>query len=520
MKKQNFLLGTAILIISSFFAKIIGAIYRIPLTNILGAEGLGLYQLVFPLYSTILVFCSTGVPNAIAKMVATGTKEDIKKTMKLSLLFFGILSLIFALILFCLAKPLSQLQGNENIWLCYVGIAPAIFFVGIISVLRGYFQGKQNMLPTALSNIVEQLFKLLFGLLFAKLLIAKSVVFGAFGAVLGVTLSELFALFVILFEYILHKKKEKNIYLNESKVNLTSLLSTAMPMTLSSLIMPATLLIDSFLIINLLKSINFSTQLSTNLYGILTGVVNSLINLPVVISMAVATMLIPIISKHYKENNIYQVENKSNVALRLILTIIIPCIAIYFLFSNDIINFLFSNGLKVGEINEFAVASNMLKVASISILFISIVQITTTLLQAVNQTKVPVYHMLVSCSIKVLLTIVLVLIPELNIYGAVISTLVCYIICALLNFKTLLNHIKIKISFRNDILVPSISSIMAVTTMYLVKYLLGQALLTVPFMMLSGIIIYCFVYALMTYGELYNFNDIILIFKKYKDNSK
>ena len=520
MKKQNFLLGTSILIISSFFAKIIGAVYRIPLTNILGAEGLGLYQLIFPLYSTILVFCSTGVPNAIAKIVATGCKEDIKKTMKLSLLFFGTLSLLFSILLTILAKPLSLLQGNENVTLCYICIAPAIFLVGIISVLRGYFQGKQNMLPTAISNIVEQFFKLLFGLIFAKMFITKSITFGAFGAVLGVTISELFALFVILIEYFFHKKKEKFVYTNVSKVNLVSLLSIAMPMTLSSLIMPATLLVDSFLIINLLKSINFSTQLSTNLYGILTGVVNSLINLPVVISMSIATMLIPIISKYHKENNTYQVENSSNIALRLILIISIPCIAIYFIFSNDIINLLFSNGLKIGELNEFQVASNMLKLASISILFISIVQITTTLLQAVNQTKVPVFNMLVCCSFKVLLTVVLVLVPNLNIYGAIVSTLVCYLLCALLNFKTLLNYIIIKLSLRNDILVPILSSIMMITTMYLIKYLLGSITITLPIMLLCGGVIFCFVYALMTYGELYNFNYILSILKKIKGKIK
>ena len=311
MKKQNFLVGTIFLVISSFLAKIIGAVYRIPLTSILGVEGLGLYQLVFPLYSTILVFCSTGVPNAIAKMVAQRSSSSCRKIVKLSLVFVSILSLCFSFLIALLAKPIAQLQGNGNAWLCYVGIAPAIFFVGLLSVFRGYFQGRQNVIPTSLSNIVEQIFKLLFGLFFANFFAKYGIIYSAFGAVLGVTLSEVFAFFVIWIEYIRNREKVEFLE-DDSSIKLKDILKNTIPMTLSGILMPATLLIDSFLIINLLKHINFSTEYATNLYGLLTGIVNSLVNLPVVISMSVATMVIPIISKLFKSQNQFELKKKKN----------------------------------------------------------------------------------------------------------------------------------------------------------------------------------------------------------------
>ncbi len=509
MKKQNFIIGALFLTLASFFAKIIGAIYRIPLTNILGAEGLGLYQLIFPLYSVILVFCSTGVPNAIAKIIATKDNDDCKTVLKLSLIFFTLLSIVFSIILILFSKQIAIMQGNSDIAIVYLGIAPAIIFVGILSVFRGFFQGKQNIVPTSLSLIVEQTFKLLFGLLFSKLLINKGVVYGALGAVIGVTISELFALIIIFIEFIFYYKKNLVITSkHKSNIRISNILKIALPITFSSMIMPITLLIDSFLIVNLLKHIGYSVQDATNLYGILTGVVNSLINLPVVLSMSIATMAIPIISKLQYENKFVEVSQKSCTAFTLVLLIAIPCVIIFYFFSYDIITFLFRNGLKIGSINEFEVASKLLSIGSFSILFIAIVQISTTILQAINLSKIPIISLFIGCSIKIILTIVLVLIPNVNIYGAIISSLVCYLICSIINVGVLLKKVKIKLSYRYDIILPIIASVMMATTMRLVKYLLSNSVLVVPFMFVCGGIIYLLVYAIMTYGEKYNIQQI------------
>ncbi len=520
MKKQSFLLGTVLLALASFLSKVIGAIYRIPLTNILGAEGLGLYQLIFPLYSTILVFCSTGVPNAIAKIIATGTEQDGKKAIKLSLLFFTGVSLVFALLLVLLSKYIAILQGNAQVAVVYIGIAPAIIFVGVLSVLRGFFQGKQNVVPTSISMIVEQVFKLILGLFFAQLLIPKGIMYGALGAVLGVSASEFIALIVITIEYIFFNKKQKFLPYNNSDITIKNILSTALPITFSSMIMPITILVDSFLIVNLLKSINFSVNEATNLYGILTGVVNSLINLPVVLSLSVATMVIPIVSKLYKNNNQLQVAQKSSSAFQLALLIAIPCFFVFCVYPDLIINFLFKNGLKVGEIDEFYVASTLLRIGSISIIFIALVQIATTILQSINKAKIPIYTMIGSCLLKIALTIILVLIPNINIYGAIISSVVCYGVCALANMFILKKYIKVRVSIRYDIFLPILASVMMITAMQTVRFALRQGIMLVPFMLIVGGVVYCLVYGVLSYGEKYDIHTIFKYALKLKRNKE
>ncbi len=511
MKKQNFIMGSLILAFASFLAKVIGAVYRIPLTYILGAEGLGLYQLIFPLYSTLLVLCSTGVPNAIAKLIASGKEEQNRAIVIKSLFVFAGLSLVMSLALILLSKPIAALQGNIDAWLVYVGIAPAIFFVGILSVFRGYFQGKQNILPTSISLIIEQLFKLILGLLFSSLLINRGIMYGALGAVLGVTMSEIFALVMIVIQYLLAKKKTPR--LNYQNVSVRSIVKTTVPMTLSSMVMPLTLLIDSFLIINLLKTIGYDTSSATNMYGILTGVVNSLINLPVVLTMAVSTMAIPIISKLYAQNGAGAVSDRASFALEIVLLISIPCVMLFFVFPKDVVFFLFKDGLRVGAINEFQVATNLLRIGSVAILFIALVQIATTILQAINMAKVPVYNMVGACFLKVMLTLVLVLVPSINIYGAMWSTLACYIVCAALNLQKLCSSIKIRLSLRYSIITPVLAGVMMVAAMLSIKQIIGIGTLQTITMFLVGGATFVLTILILSYGRFFTKESVLRALK-------
>ena len=230
-------------------------------------------------------------------------------------------------------------------------------------------------------------------------------------------------------------------------------------------------------------------------------------------------MSIPIISKLHKSNNIVELTNKSSLAFKLVLLIAIPSVLIFAFFSYDIITFLFKNGLKVSAtLNEFEVASNLLTIGSISVLFIALVQISTTILQALNIANVPIKNMIFSCFIKIVLTVVLVVTPSINIYGAIISSTICYLICALLNIVMLVQTIKIKISFRYDIALPIVASIMMLATMHTIKYL-STGVLVVPFMFICGGVMYCLVYAILSYGEKYNLKDISKVLKKFANKN-
>jgi stage V sporulation protein B len=198
--KGRFIKGAVIIATGGFIAKLIGALYRIPLTNLIGGRGIGLYQLVYPVYCLLLTVSATGIPSSIAKLGAeragTDTRPLFKSAMRLFLLigFFG--SLLMALT----APVLSRAQSAESVKAGYYALAPSVFLVSGISVFRGYFQGKNKMTPTALSEIIEQAVKVGFGLLFAYLHrgnIEKAVVF----LLLSVSISELVALLFMMFLY-------------------------------------------------------------------------------------------------------------------------------------------------------------------------------------------------------------------------------------------------------------------------------------------------------------------------------
>ena len=212
MKQQTFLGGVAILFIGGAIAKILGAIYRIPLTWILGAEGLGLYQLIFPVFSLLIVLSSSGMPTSISKMTANrlsnGDYAGVRAVFKVSLITMVVVGLVASILIAGLSYTIALLQGNTGSTLGYLGIAPAVFFVCVLSVFRGYFQGHSNMIPTALSQIIEQGGKLVFGLLFAYLFLGYGIEWGAFGAILGVTISEILTVAVLCIFYLKTRKKE------------------------------------------------------------------------------------------------------------------------------------------------------------------------------------------------------------------------------------------------------------------------------------------------------------------------
>ena len=200
--KNSFLKGTIILIASSIIAKILGALYRVPLIGLIGTNGIGLFQLIFPVYALFLVISSNGLTTAIAKIVSVKLERNensyIKKFVKSSLLFALIIGAISSTILILLSSLISKVQGYNEAYICYIAIAPSIIFVCLIAVIKGYFQGLQNMIPSSITQIVEQLSKLIFALVLAKILIKKGMIYGVLGSLIGISISEIVSFFILL----------------------------------------------------------------------------------------------------------------------------------------------------------------------------------------------------------------------------------------------------------------------------------------------------------------------------------
>ena len=428
MKKNKIILSAYFLGLTVFISKIIGAFYRIPLTNMIGAKGIGIYQLIFPIYCIILDFSAVSAPNAIAKIISS-YKEENKETfadgiLKTSIRLFFAIGLFFALLLIVFSKTIAKLQGEQNAYLGYIFIAPAIVGTSLICSLRGYFQGLNNYRPTAFSQISEQALKLIFGLIFVKIF-SFNTAFMVAGATLGVSFSELITFFIMYFIYKKRINKEKvlsafnkDFFTKWYKI----IIKTSIPISLIGIAFPLSHFIDSFLIINIL---NNYTDNGTVLFGLLTGSATTIINLPIAVCYGISQVAVPSVSGAKEE------EKEKNIKTLLILTAIVSLVFAFFIyiFSDFMVGIIYSS-LKN---TEKEITIRLIKILSINVFFMSLIQTENSVLIAKGKLYTPLFILLISVVVKTVMEIFLINIPSFNIYGSAYSLITCYFLTSLIN---------------------------------------------------------------------------------------
>ncbi len=448
MKQNGFVKGAFILIVFNLIGKVIGAVYRIPLANLLGSVGIGKYQLVFPLFSLMLSVSVSGIPVAISKLVSEynsrGLFGDVKRLIKIAFWYLFGVSLTCMAFLVLGAKFIAKIQGNSEIYLCYYGIAPAILFVTLLSVFRGYFQGHLNMLPTAFSGLIEQVGRLFFGLWFASRFIDFGLLYGVLGAVIGISISELFALIFLWVYYIFHSKKKlkKNKPIYKTKAISRTLIQTALPITLGGIASPITSIVDSLLVVNILIFSGFSSGYATSLLGLQSGIVDPLINIPIVIAVAISSSILPNLTDVYVKNDKENTRNLIEKALQITLSVVLACAICYVIFGKQILEFLYSKTLSR---EELLVSTKLLFLGGINLVFLSLVYISASILQAMGRQKQAAKSILVGSVVKILLTLALVSLRSINILGAMISGGISYLVVFLINFSRIRKESEIRI---------------------------------------------------------------------------
>lgn len=421
--------GAICLAVGAFVSKLLGALYRIPLTNILGGEGIGLYQMVFPVYTLLLDFSGAGVPNALSKIISSKNQEDREeyalKILKRSIRFFALFGLIGTLFMSIFSFPLSTAQGNKNAYLSYITLSPSVILVSVISCFRGYFQGLKKMLPTAISQIAEQIVKLVFGLTFAYVF-RKELFISVSGATLGVTISEAVAVIILylLFENYV-KRKDLNIKnVSYERGDLKKVLLTVLPVTMVGIAMPLIHIADSFLIINILGKY---TVEATLLYGLFSGAAHTLISLPVSLCYGISAVAIPAISG---EKNTSKADKNANKTLLLTLFISLFLGACVFFFSPLAVKILFSRF----SVAEKVLTVKLVKILSVNVIFVSLLQTENAVLIAKGRAYTPLFGLTIGFVVNVLLEIILLSNPKFGIYGGAISSIACYFCACLVNF--------------------------------------------------------------------------------------
>lgn len=434
LKKQSFLKGALILAIANVVVKAIGALYKIPLTNLLGPDGIGIYNAGYTIYNMLFAIATAGLPIAISKMVSENIAEnnyaEARQTFIVSRRLLFAVGVAGALILFFGAGFFAKRINMEASAMSVAALAPCMFFVAIMSSYRGLFQGMSNMEPTAYSEVIEASCKLLLGLLLAYILMPNGKPFAAAGAILGVSTGAFLAALFLMGYYLrvkgeLKEKAEKSDAkcMNSSRT-LKKLLSLAIPITIGSAVFSIASVIDLAMIANQLAGLGFDEHTRTTMYGYYSGHAVTLFNMPLTILSSLGISVIPALSSALRQKNKLSAKTTIETAVRITLLFALPCAVGLSVLSGPILSFLFS-----GDAN----AAGMLSVLSYGIIFVSIVTVSNSILQADGKVWVPVINMLIGGAVKVIVNFVLVGNIDININGAPYGTVFCYVTTATLN---------------------------------------------------------------------------------------
>ncbi len=414
MKQNKIIKGALIISIGGFLTKLIGAFYRIPLTKILGANGIGLYQMAFPLYCLLLTFSSQGVPNGIAKLIAGG--ENAEKVLKSALKLFCPIGFLGFLLMATFSKQIATVQGNSLAQGCYLFLSPSIFLVSVISCFRGYFQGLSNMLPTSISQITEQSVKCVFGLILCSVF-KNNLILATQMATFSVTISELVA---VVYFIIIYNKKSKITLFKGVETNSLQILFKVVPIMLATITLPLSRTVESFMVVNILKGY---LKNATSLYGLYSGGVESVVGVPVAICYGLCVSSIPEIAKN--TNTIKKV--KLTVFLTVVSALFFA-VSLYF-FSPLVVKILYSALLN----SEKLIMVKMLKVASIALFFLALMQTSSAILIALSKTKVTLFSGVLCAIIKLVLSYFLLKIPNINVFACIITDILSYFVACFLN---------------------------------------------------------------------------------------
>ncbi|MGN1318254.1 MAG: polysaccharide biosynthesis C-terminal domain-containing protein [Lachnospirales bacterium] len=475
----SFVKQAAILASAGIIVRFIGFLYRLPLTNMIGDSGNGIYAAGYNIYNFFLIMSSAGLPVAISKMVAEkvalGEYKNAKKIFNVSMtvsggisFFFGLLMVVGAFLFKNYCQGLTEISDNLNLWYksvwCLYTLSPTIFIVGIMAVFRGYFQGLNTTVPTAVSQIVEQVFNAVFSVYLAWLLIDLGVEFGAAGGTAGTGVGALGGLLVLVYVFFKTKKERAKIFSADKggykvdsfgKISKT-LVRIAIPIITGTAIFSMTNLVDMFMVNDRLAAAGFSGKVIEELYGQLNGKYVTLSTMPVAISTAIATAVIPSIAASVVKKEKKLVQTKVDTALRITMLISLPAAAGLGALGSPILKMLFPS---------YPDGGILIQVGSLSVIFLALSQISTGVLQGIGKVSTPAKNALIGALTKIPVNYFLIAIPEINVVGAVISTTVCYIVCSILNFRALVKATGVKPDYVGMLVKPAVASgIMAVFT--------------------------------------------------------
>lgn len=467
-KKKNILLQGGILAGAGIITKIIGFAYRIPMGNMMGEEGNGLYSVAFGVYGIALTISSYSLPLAVSKMVsariAKAEYQNMRRVVVNALVYALVVGMLAMNTLFFGAGIMEKIYNRPGIEMPLRVLAPTTFIVALLGVFRGFFQGHGDMVPTSLSQILEQVVNAAISVFATSQFMRMykgsedAAAFGAAGGTLGTLAGAASALAFIIYLFMANRKQyfdrvNPQEQLESSSYIYKSLILTIIPIILSQTIYQIGYTIDDLMFGHLMELHGYEEKVVTSLIGVFNTQYNQLINLPVAIATSMAASTLPSILLSKMQNDVRGVHQKITQVIKVNMVIAFPSAVGLAVLADPIMQMLFP---RLSTYRPQAVM--LLTVGSGAVIFYALSTLTTSILQGNNYMKLPVIHSAVSLAVHVVLLGILLIFTDLNVYALVICNVLFPVVVCVLNCRSISQKVGYQWEYLNTFIKPLIAS--------------------------------------------------------------
>ncbi len=471
---SSFVRGAAILAVAGVAVRLMGAALRIILASpaLLGDNGIGLYQMAYPIFSTLLTISTAGIPVAISKIIAENfalsNQKQAFRVFRVALVILTLTGLLITLVMLGGAGFIAGVIIKQpRAYYSLVAISPAIFFVTVMSVFRGFFQGRQQMLPTAVSQLAEQLGRVAASVYLVVILLPRGLEFAAAGASFGAVAGSMLGLTVLLFIYFWDRPKFKQKisprgFLRPSGLGeiVSQIFRLSVPITFGSLIMQLFTMIDLAIVTRRLQVAGFTMERATALYGQLTGMAGSVIYFPNVVVIALGVSLVPAISEALARENQNLITSRTSIAIKITVLFSLPAAVGLYMLATPITALLFT--FKAVE------AAAPLAILSWSVIALSLYITSTNIMQGLGQPSIPVLNMVYGGIVKSVLCWLLTANLFWNVKGSAVASLIGLTVAAIANLYYLTCFTGWRFKASELVLWPGISVMVMAATVHII----------------------------------------------------
>ncbi len=496
-KSKSIIGGMTVLGLAGVICKLVGVLYSIPLTWMIGTQGLGVYNAVFPAYNLLLTISSAGLPVAVSRLVARSLAKDdprsAKNVFKTALLLLTIVGSVATMVMLAGSNLLAIASDQPTSRIGFQVIAPCVLLVCMLSAFRGFMQGQQNMTPTAISQLIEQVGKVFLALPMAYFGSKMGIEYGAAGALLGTTIVEGIALLYMVILYYRRRLSFASLpQLSaegpESRGSIAKqLMGISLPITIGACIVPLSQYIDSTMLVGRLISTGMAAGTAASVYGLFSGTVIRIINIPTALALAVSMSLVPAISSAKAVNDNEQIVRQTDLGMRFAFLIGLPCSIGMSVLAEPLMRF-FYEGSIIEE--ELVLGGELLTMSGLTIVLFTVVQATTSVLQGLGKQRIPMYTLVAGVVCKIVLNYVLIAIPQINIHGAPIASLVCYSVSMIPNLYYMLKYTDSKMNWMGWIVRPGIATAAMGIVVFAMRELLPGGRLMLMLEVAVGVVVF------------------------------